>query len=146
MNVHIRNAVVNDVEAIFDIRTSVKENYLSLSQLADLGITHETITDFVAESPCTWIAEIDGAPAGFSMADADEGNVFALFVRQDMEGRGLGTSLMEKVEDYLFARHETIWLTTERDSRASRFYAARGWMAVAEQDNGQTRFEKIRPK
>lgn len=145
MEIRIRHAVESDVETIFDIRTSVKENHLSRAQLADRGITPESIRELILAAPCAWIAEADGITAGFSMADADEGSVFALFVRPGLEGRGLGTRLMEKVEEFLFQRYEKIWLTTEDNSRANSFYRSRGWGAVPDLAMSEIRLEKYRP-
>ena len=47
------------------------------------------------------------------------GNLFA---------RGLGKALLDAATDWLFQRgHERIRLTTGADTRADRFYLARGW-------------------
>ncbi|WP_256870556.1 hypothetical protein [Chromobacterium haemolyticum] len=43
MSSTIRLAVRADIAALFDIRTSVRQNHLSIEQLAGLGITPETI-------------------------------------------------------------------------------------------------------
>jgi len=140
----IRLASVADIDAIFDIRTSVRENHLSRDQLAEMGITPETIRQAILESPCVWIAEVDGAPAGFSMADAEDGCVFAAFVLPEFEGRGLGRSLMDKAEAFLFQHHRTIWLETAEASRASGFYRSLGWLVVEHLPGGDVRFEKRR--
>ena len=39
----IRIAGQSDIKAIFDIRTSVRENHLSHDQLAEMGITPDAI-------------------------------------------------------------------------------------------------------
>lgn len=145
MQLEIRPAVGDDIAAIFAIRTDVTENHLSLEQLAELGITPQTIKEMISASPGTWVASVEGQICGFSMADTETGGVFALFVKRGWEGRGIGTRLMEPVETLLFARHETIWLSTERNSRASRFYSHHRWSGVKEMDNGETRFEKSKP-
>lgn len=43
MEKSIRLASLADIGAIFDIRTRVHENHLSLDQLAEMGITPNTI-------------------------------------------------------------------------------------------------------
>lgn len=109
----IRLANQADINAIFDIRTSVQENHLSHDQLAQMGITPETIRQAILEAPCAWAAEVDGAPVGFSMADVEDGCVFAAFVLPEFEGYGLGRSLMNKAEAFLFQHHQTIWFPTD---------------------------------
>jgi GNAT superfamily N-acetyltransferase len=138
----IRLANQADISAIFDIRTSVQENHLSHDQLAQMGITPETIREAILEAPCVWIAEVDGVPVGFSMADVEEGCVFAAFVLPEFEGHGLGRSLMGKAEGFLFQHHQTIWLETAAASRASGFYRNLGWQPVANLPEGDVRFEK----
>ncbi|CAG2089062.1 GNAT family N-acetyltransferase [Xanthomonas euroxanthea] len=87
-----------DIDAIFDIRTRVHENHFSRDQLVEMGITPATIQKAILETPCAWVAEVNGAPVGFSMADVGEGCVFAAFVLPDFEGNGLGRRLMDKAE------------------------------------------------
>ncbi|WP_248730497.1 GNAT family N-acetyltransferase [Pseudomonas sp. MWU13-2517] len=138
----IRLANVADIESIFDIRTSVHENHLSRDQLADRGITPETVRQAILEAPCAWVAEVDGTPAGFSMADSEDGCVFAAFVLPEFEGHGLGRKLMDKAEAFLFQHHQTIWLETAGASRASGFYRSLGWLPVEDLPEGDIRFEK----
>ncbi|WP_339493217.1 GNAT family N-acetyltransferase [Pseudomonas sp. EA_15y_Pfl2_R67] len=138
----IRLANQADINAIFDIRTSVQENHLSHDQLAEMGITPETIRQAILEVPCAWVAEVDGVPVGFSMADVEDGCVFAAFVLPEFEGHGLGRSLMNKAEAFLFQHHQTIWLETAEASRASGFYRNLGWQPVANLPEGDLRFEK----
>jgi ribosomal protein S18 acetylase RimI-like enzyme len=140
----IRPATPEDVEAIFHIRTSVKENHLSREQLHDMGITEDAIREAIANEPCAFVAEIDGVPVGFSMADMQEGSVFAAFILPDFEGRGLGRLLMHEVEACLFRNHERIWLETARGSRAAGFYHRLGWFPVGDTDASDIRLEKSR--
>ena len=138
----IRLANPADINAIFDIRTSVQENHLSHDQLAEMGITPETMRQAILETPCAWVAEVDGVPVGFSMVDVEDGCVFAAFVLPEFEGRGLGSSLMNKAEACLFQHHQTIWLETAEASRASGFYRNLGWQPVENLPEGDVRFEK----
>lgn len=138
----IRLANHADIEAIFDIRTRVQENHLSRDQLAEMGITPETIGHAISEAPCAWIAEVDRVPVGFSMADMEEGCVFAAFVLPEFEGHGLGRSLMDKAETFLFQCHQMIWLETAEASRANGFYRNLGWQPVENLPGGDIRFEK----
>ncbi|CAD2246158.1 MULTISPECIES: GNAT family N-acetyltransferase [Xanthomonas] len=138
----IRLAGLADIDAIFDIRTRVHENHLSRDQLVEMGITPAIIKQAILEAPCTWVAEVNGAPVGFSMADVEEGCVFAAFVLPEFEGNGLGRRLMDKAEAFLFQHHQTIWLETAEASRASGFYRSLGWQPVKNLPGGDVRFEK----
>lgn len=140
----VRIANEADISTIFNIRTRVKENHLSHDQLTAMGITPESIREAITQAPCAWIAEIGGVPVGFSMADIEDGCVFAAFVLPEFEGQGLGRLLMEKAEAFLFQRHPLIWLETAEASRASGFYRKLGWLAVATLPEGDVRFEKLR--
>jgi len=144
--IHIRLATEADVEAVFHIRTSVRENHLSLEEMEAMGITPDAIREAIMAEPCAWLAEADGGAVGFAMVNAVEGCVFAAFVLPEREGRGLGRRLMAEAEASLFRQHETIWLETDGRSRASGFYAHLGWKPTASYENGDVRFEKKRPR
>ena len=115
----IRPATTSDISDIFAIRTSVQENHLSMEQLRFMGITEESIGNIISEEDCAWIAEASDMAVGFAMKQ-----------------------LMEKVERFLLARHDAIWLETDGSSRAAGFYAHLGWERAAELENGDVRFEK----
>ena len=108
----VRIAEVADIDAVFEIRTSVTKNHLSYPQLVERGITKAAVLALLAASPCLWIAEVDGTAAGFAMADVQAGSVFACFIRPQCQGCGLGRLLMQRAEAFLFESHATIWLTT----------------------------------
>lgn len=146
MTVRIRAAGTDDVETLFDIRTSVRENHESREELAKLGITPASVAEALAGSSRAWLAEVDGEPAAFAMANNDEGCVFGMFVRPQFEARGLGRLLMAEAERFLFQDHPTIWLTTGADHaiRANGFYRRLGWHAVCRAGTGELRYEKSR--
>ncbi|MET3457632.1 MULTISPECIES: GNAT family N-acetyltransferase [Pseudomonas] len=142
MDAVIRLAKLADIDAIFKIRTSVRENHLSQDQLTEIGITPEAISQAISETPCAWVAEVNGVPVGFSMVDIEDGCVFAVFVLPEFEGYGLGRNLMHEAESFLFQRHQKIWLETAEASRASGFYRNLGWQPVKNLPEGDIRFEK----
>lgn len=144
MTAEIRLARKSDVSALFHVRTSVRENHLSLEQLAQLGITESSISEMIAASPCAWVAVIDGGVVGFSMIDVDEASLFAAFVLPSYEGRGLGKKLVLAAEDMLFQHHGEIWLETDRESRAAGFYRHLGWGNERDAKGNQIRLTKRR--
>lgn len=145
MTITIRDAAEEDIPAIFAVRTSVRENHLSVEQMAGMGITYETIRQALCEEPCIWVAVHGNRIVGFSMADAADGCLFAAFVRPEWEGQGIGSRLLARAEAFLFKRHSSIWLHTDGSSRAAGFYERLGWKRMPDMENRDARFEKPRP-
>lgn len=144
----LRVATEADIEALFEIRTSVRENHQSRAELAALGVTPETIARMLRTCCRAWVASEDGYDVAFSMANAAEATVFAMFLRPGYEGRGLGRALMRLAEEWLFATGcGEIWLLTDsrREVRANGFYRHLGWKESGLQADGQVRFIKQRP-
>ncbi len=137
---NIKEAELTDIETLFDIRTSVVENHQSREEIAQLGITPETVAQMLQTDCCAWIAEIDGKPVAFSIANATEKTIFGVFVLPSFEGRGAGRALMEAAEIWLFSQGiEEIWLLTGNDSklRAYGFYLHLGWITVGVVTDGE---------
>src|SRR5690606_22702843 len=114
-------------------------------ELGRIGVTPESVAAMLRTTCRAWLAEVGGRPVAFSMANSDEGTVFAMFVRPGYEGRGLGRTLMERAEAWLSAQGvEAIWLTTGSDPviRANGFYRRLGWSEAGLQDDGQIRYVK----
>lgn len=129
---------------MFDIRVSVRENHLGRADLAALGITPDTVAALLGGGAGAWMSEAGGRALGFAIALAD-GTVFALFVRPEAEGRGIGRALLGAAEDWLFARHAAIHLTTGDDLglRAHGFYRAMGWRPAG-RERDEIRYRKRR--
>ena len=129
----IRVAQPKDIETLFEIRTSVTENYQSRAEIAKLGITPESIAVLLQESCCAWIAEVDHHAIGFAIADQTEESIFGIFVRPGYEGRGAGRQLMAAAENWLRQNGtQQAWLITGNDPtlRAYGFYLHLGWRTV----------------
>lgn len=146
MAITLRPATADDIELLFDIRTSVQQNHLTREQLHALGITALALADAINAAPCAWVAEADRQAVGFAMVDLDEGELFALFIRPNFEARGIGRLLLQQAEQALFQHHALIHLTTDGDeaTRANGFYRRHGWLASGAVDDRDVRFEKHR--
>lgn len=145
--VRVRIAGDADVETLFDIRTSVRENHQSRTELAAIGVTPESIRGMLAGSARAWLVDVHDRPTAFAMADAALGTLFALFVRPDYEGRGVGRPLLATAEGWLFdTGWAEIWLLTGTAPalRAHRLYTPAGWRLVGAEEDGQVRYEKQR--
>ncbi len=130
----IRQGVIADLPDITRIRTSVSENHLSVTQMAEIGITHETLAARMADGGLgCWVATAGGTTVGFAMADTQSGEVFALFVDPAHEGRGYGSALLSACEAWIgLSGHAFGRLTTGRETRAFAFYLRRGWQLTGE--------------
>ncbi|MDJ0694441.1 GNAT family N-acetyltransferase [Mastigocoleus sp. MO_188.B34] len=137
---NIRKAQIEDVETMFEIRTSVTENHQSREEIAELGITPETVTQMLQTDCCAWVADIDDKPIGFSIANATEKTILGLFVLPSFEGRGAGKAVLQKAEEWLFSQDiDEIWLLTGNDPnlRAYGFYLHLGWKPVGVIKDGE---------
>jgi len=145
MTSYIRSATPADVDAIFEVRTSVTENLLTRAQLTEMGITKASVTQMIVDSPCAWVAVEDDEVVGFSMIDGDGGSLFAAFVLPAHEGKGLGRALVQVAEQALFQRHKVVWLETGKTTRAAGFYRHLGWGRQTDVTARDIRLEKSRP-
>jgi GNAT superfamily N-acetyltransferase len=130
----IREGAIADLPEITRIRTSVAENHLSVEQMAEIGITHDSIAaEMAAGDLGCWVAVDGAAITGFAMADRRDGSIFALFMDAAHEGKGHGSALLTACEDWLQNKgHAEACLTTGRDTRAFAFYLRRGWRETNE--------------
>jgi len=144
LTIQIRTAETADVAGIFHVRISVNENVLSMAELAEMGITKDSITQMIADDLCAWVAVQGPEIIGFSMIDPVEGSLFAVFVLPSHEGLGIGRRLVEAAEKQLFTRHTVAWLETGRTTRATGFYRHLGWTKEQDAGNGDIRLEKRR--
>ncbi|WP_293857990.1 GNAT family N-acetyltransferase [uncultured Alsobacter sp.] len=126
----IRRAVHADVPRIREIRAAVREN-----RLRDPSrVTLEDILWFV-DNPGIHLWVEAGEVLGFSAADPRDGNVWALFVDPDHEGRGIGRALLERAIAVLRdAGCRRAWLTTGNGTRAERLYLRSGFVMTGVAD------------
>jgi GNAT superfamily N-acetyltransferase len=131
---NIRRAVVKDVDAIFDVRTCVIENHMTEEQLAEMGVTRESTRQVILDDSLPiWCAFVEDKMAGFVSIKIEDSELFALFVRPECEGKGIGGALHDVAVNWWCEHHpnEALNLNTEQSARAFTFYQKRGWVLVA---------------
>jgi GNAT superfamily N-acetyltransferase len=134
----LRLARLADIEAMHAVRLAVRENRLS----DPAKVTPEHYRAMLQEHGRGWVHEIDGKVVAFAVGDHRRRNIWALFVAPGFEGRGIGRALHERMVQWLFSRSaEPLWLCTEPNTRAERFYAKAGWQTRGAGRNGEVRFE-----
>jgi GNAT superfamily N-acetyltransferase len=137
----LRQATSSDIAAMHRVRTAVRENRLVSTVISD-----DDYREHIEMLGRGWVIEIGGEIVAFAIANARDGNVWALFVHPEHERRGHGRRLHEAMIDWCW-RHglSKLWLTTAPGTRAERFYDAAGW-SRAGVVGGELRFELLRPR
>lgn len=138
-----REATKSDMPGIARVRLTVVENAATAADLAQRGITNESVAASFEGDSRGWVAEKGTDIVAFSIADRQSCSIFALFVLPDYEGRGLGSRLLALALRWLGENGvDLVWLTTDPDTRAARFYSHKGWVLMGSAPNGELRFEK----
>jgi GNAT superfamily N-acetyltransferase len=133
-----REIMIDDVPALFDVRTSVRENVYSREALYRDGITEGAVAGMVGTTHRGWLCEVDTQVVGFAMANGATGEFWVIAVLPGYEGRGIGSRLLQLCEDWLSSTGwKEIWLWTALDVRlrAYSFYCKRGWADSEIRDN-----------
>jgi GNAT superfamily N-acetyltransferase len=141
---NIRVARQEDINTLFEMRTSVVENHQSCEEIAELGITPESVAQMLETDCCAWIAESHDQPIGFSIANATEKTIFGVFVLPAFECQGAGGALMQAAENWLWSKGiDEIWLVTGNDPnlRAYGFYVHLNWLPVGVELDGDFKGE-----
>ena len=133
-----REAQIADIDKCMIVRLTVKENVLNNPAL----VPKQDYVQYINNYGKGWICEIDNQIVGFSIVSVLHQNVWALFVLPEHESRGIGKQLHDIMIDWYFDQTEqTIWLGTEQNTRAEKFYIKRGWKIVGINGENETKFE-----
>ncbi|WP_158799399.1 GNAT family N-acetyltransferase [Pedobacter sp. L105] len=134
-----REALISDKKNIQLVRNAVKENRLSNPN----QVTDDDCKEYITVRGKGWVCELMNKEiAGFAIVDLKEGNVWALFVRPEDEGLGIGKYLHDLMMDWYFKQtHEKIWLGTGFNTRALGFYRKLGWKEVGQNGLKEVKFE-----
>lgn len=138
-DVHVRVATLADIPRIWEIRLNVTDN-----QLRDRARVSDAEVEWYVENAITLMAlDQHGIAQGFASANPLTGLVWALFVIERQEGRGLGSALLREVEKRLLsAGNRQAFLTTGHGSRAEAFYARHAWQRTGMTRDGEAVYRK----
>lgn len=135
---HVREARASDIAEMHRIRLSVRENALT-DRISVQPQHYEVMLKVRGRG---WVAEIDGQIVGFAVADAIAGTVWALFVDQSSERRGVGRELHDTMIRWFFDQGiDSVRLSTMPGTRAERFYKAAGWRYLRHNPEGEVCYE-----
>src|SRR6516164_10891033 len=124
------------------VRTSVRENALVSVVIADADYR-----EHIETLGRGWVVAVGGEIVGFAIANATDGNVWALFVHPDHERRGYGRQLHDVMVSWLWEQGlRKLWLTTDPGTRAEGFYESAGWSLAGPASSGQVLFERRHPR
>ena len=133
-----REAVINDISQLQKVRNAVKENMLTDPSL----VTDKDCEEYLTIRGKGWVCETDNIIVGFSIVDLKEKNIWALFVYPEFEKKGIGKKLHKEMLDWYFTQtNDTVWLGTQPNSRAERFYRMKGWIETGIHGKGEIKFE-----
>ena len=133
-----REATTTDIPQIQIVRHTVKENTLSNPAL----VTDADCEEFITQRGKGWVCEVEEEIVGFSIVDLKEHNIWALFLRPEFEGKGIGKELHRLMMDWYFNQtKEKVWLGTAPNTKAEKFYELQGWKNVGMANKGEVKFE-----
>ena len=138
-----REARNEDIAQIQLVRNAVTENMLSDPSL----VTDADCADFINRRGKGWVCEQDNHILGFAIADLQDHNIWALFVRPGFDKKGIGKELHRIMLDWYFSQtNKTVWLGTAPNTRAEKFYRAAGWKEVGLHGKGELKVEMTAEK
>jgi len=133
-----REAKMDDIKQIQIVRNSVKENTLSNPDL----VSDKDCEVFLFERGKGWVCEIENQIVGFAIVDLQENNIWALFLKPEFEGKGIGSKLQTLMLDWYFSKgKEQVWLGTSPNTRAEKFYTKSGWIRNGMHGSKEVKFE-----
>ena len=127
MNIVYRQACDKDIEDMHRVRKAVLENRLTSNK-----IRVEHYVPYLEELGRSWVALDDaGEVLGFASGNKVNGNIWALFVHPEAEGKGIGKRLHDMMIAWLFSTGLLeLNLSTGANTRAQQFYERAGWKLI----------------
>jgi ribosomal protein S18 acetylase RimI-like enzyme len=113
---------------------------VQLEYMLDLIYSHPALQQQMEEQQqCFLIARIEDQPVGFAafskIAEPGTFKLHKLYVRTDIQGKGLGKALLDAVQERIKALHATtLHLNVNRHNKAKLFYEKNGFYVIKEDD------------
>jgi GNAT superfamily N-acetyltransferase len=137
----LRQARREDIGGMHRVRLAVREN-----RLTSTVITERDYIPAIESTGRGWVIDCGRRIVAFAVGNSQTGNIWALFVDPDHEGRGHGRRLHDAMVSWLWSQGlSRLWLTTTAATRAERFYRTAGWCEMGRAEDGELRFELARP-
>jgi GNAT superfamily N-acetyltransferase len=129
-----RSAASSDAPEVITLRGQTRENAVSVSGLASLGITVESWGKKIEAGDLSGhVCTHDGRIVGYCFGDKHTGEVLVLALLPEYENRGIGRKLLSLVaEDLWSLGFKRLFLGCSRDpsSRSYGFYRHLGWRST----------------
>ncbi len=126
-----RRTEVRDIPSLYAVRSSTRQNSISMEHLIAWGITPESIAQGLNSNAFFgMVGETNGSIVGFCTGDTKTGEIMVLAVLPEFEGKGIGITLLNGVVSaFKEMILDPIWLGCSPDpaSRSYGFYRANGW-------------------
>jgi GNAT superfamily N-acetyltransferase len=140
MTATLRQATRADAAGLWRVRYAVRENTLTPGRIGDAELF-----DQIERTGRGWVVEDRGEIVAFAIGNAEDGNIWALFVDPAVQGAGHGSRLHDVMVGWLWSQGlRALWLGTGTDTRARGFYERRGWRDVGAYGQDERRYELVR--
>ena len=138
MHCNYRPATPEDAHECVRIRGLTRENAISSTRLATLGITAESwANDIQSQKLPGFICTVNQEMAGYCFGSSETGEVIVLALRPAFENRGIGRELLALTANHLhLLGHKRLFLGCSPDPsvRSHGFYRHLGWRSTGTRD------------
>jgi GNAT superfamily N-acetyltransferase len=132
----LRPAIRADLPRIHEVRHGTAEN-----RLTNPALVTEAEVAWYLEEAIFLVFEDEMNVQGFTCVNHQTGYVWALFVIDEAQGRGHGTTLLNAAMERLRqAGHRQAFLSTGRGTKAEGFYRSKGWQPMGANMNDEIVF------
>lgn len=139
MNIVVRQAFREDIPAMQRVRNAVRENKLS----PNTKINEASYLPYLESIGRGWVLVEDGVIVAFAIGESQTGNIWAVFVHEEHEGKGYGRAVQQPMIAWLFSQGlDRLHLTTGAGTRAEGFYLATGWTYTGIDAYGDAAYER----
>jgi N-acetylglutamate synthase-like GNAT family acetyltransferase len=132
----LRPATLADLPRIYEVRHGTEEN-----RPTDSTLVTDAEVAWYMDAAIFLVSEDDTGVQGFTCVNHQTGFVWALFVIDEAQGRGHGSTLLDAAMARLReAGHRQAFLSTGSGTKAEGFYQSRGWQPMGTDMKGEAVF------